>query len=209
MRISSIRGVSDMASVEITRQDLDATQLRAEAGRTADAKQARRILAIAMILDGHSRLLAAQAGGMDRQTLRDWVHRYNAEGLAGLADRPRPGPTPRLTDAQMTDLARWVEDGPDLAKDGVVRWRRCDLRDRIADKFAVTLHERSVGKLLHKLNFSNISVRPLHPQADLAGQENFKKTLPNWHVPRSRRSMLASRSKSGSKMRPALASKAR
>jgi transposase len=175
MRISSIRMVSGMASVAIKRQDLDATQLRAETGRTADAKQARRILAIAMVLDGHSRLLAAQAGGMDRQTLRDWVHRYNAEGLAGLADRQRSGPTPRLTDAQMTDLARWVEDGPDLAKDGVVRWRRCDLRDRIADKFAVTLHERSVGKLLHKLNFSSISVRPLHPQADLAGQENFKK----------------------------------
>ena len=202
-------GVSGMASVKITRQDLDATQLRTEAGRTADAKQARRILAIAMVLDGHSRLLAAQAGGMDRQTLRDWVHRYNAEGLAGLADRPRPGPKPRMSAAQMTDLASWVEDGPDLGKDGVVRWRRCDLRDRIANKFAVTLHERSVGKLLHKLNFSSISVRPLHPQSDLAGQETFKKTSPNGHAPRSRRSMLASRSKSGSKMRPALASKAR
>ena len=76
-----------------------------------------------MILDGHSRLVAAQAGGMDRQTLRDWVHRYNAEGLAGLADRPRPGPTSRLTDTQMAEMAKWVEDGPDLAKDGVVRWR--------------------------------------------------------------------------------------
>jgi transposase len=116
-RFARLNGI---ASVEITRQDLDATQLWAEAGRTADAKQARRILAVAMVLDGHSRLLAAQAGGMDRQTLRNWVHRYNAEGLAGLADRPRSGPTPRLTDAQMTDLARWVEDGPDLAKDGVV-----------------------------------------------------------------------------------------
>jgi Helix-turn-helix domain len=50
--------------------------LRAEAAWTADAKQARRILAIAMVLDGHSRLLAAQASAMDRQTLRDWVHRY-------------------------------------------------------------------------------------------------------------------------------------
>ncbi len=55
----------------------------------ADAKQTRRILAIAMVLDGHSRLLAARAGGMDGQTLRDWVIRYNADDLAGLADRPR------------------------------------------------------------------------------------------------------------------------
>ena len=175
MRMSSIRRESGMASVEITRPDLDASQLRAEAARTANAKQVRRILAIAMILDGHSRLVAAQAGGMDRQTLRDWVHRYNAEGLAGLADRPRPGPTSRLTDTQMAEMAKWVEDGPDLAKDGVVRWRRADLRDRITNKFAVKLHERSVGKLLHKLNFSSITVRPLHPKTDLAAQETFKK----------------------------------
>jgi transposase len=176
--MSSIRRESGMASVEITRPDLDASQLRAEAARTANAKQVRRILAIAMILDGHSRLVAARAGGMDRQTLRDWVHRYNAEGLAGLADRPRPGPTSRLTDTQMAEMAKWVEDGPDLAKDGVVRWRRADLRDRLMNKFAVKLHERSVGKLLHKLNFSSITVRPLHPKTDLVAQETFKKTLP-------------------------------
>lgn len=74
-----------MAAVEITRRDLSVAQLRLAAARTADAKQARRILAIAMVLDGHSRLASAQASGMDRQTLRDWVHRYNALGIAGLA----------------------------------------------------------------------------------------------------------------------------
>src|ERR1700687_1665225 len=80
-----------MSAIEITRQDLSVSRLRAEAARTADAKQARRILAIAMVLDGYARRLAAQACGMDRQTLRDWVIRYNAEGFAGRADRPRPG----------------------------------------------------------------------------------------------------------------------
>ena len=73
-----------MASVEITRRDLSASGLRAVAARTPDARQARRILAIAMVLDGHSRLVAARAGGMDRQTLRDWVHRYNGDGIDGL-----------------------------------------------------------------------------------------------------------------------------
>ena len=80
-----------MSAIEITRQDLSISQLRAEAARTADAKQARRILAIAMVLDEHPRLLAAQAGGMDRQTLRDFVHRYNADGLAGLETGPGLG----------------------------------------------------------------------------------------------------------------------
>ena len=83
-----------MASVEIMRRDCSVAQLRAEAASTADAKQARRILAIAMVLDGHARLLAAQACGMDRQTLRDWVIRYNEGGVAGLADRPRPDARP-------------------------------------------------------------------------------------------------------------------
>ncbi len=156
-----------MSAIEIARQDLSISQLRAEAARTADAKQARRILAIAMVLDGHSRLLAAQASARDRQTLRDWVHRYNADGLAGLADRPRPGRQPRLAEAQRSEVAKWVEDGPDLKTDGVVRWRCADLRDRIAAKFNVHLHERSVGKLLKKLNFSSMSVRPVHPQSDL------------------------------------------
>ncbi len=198
-----------MPTIEITRQDLSISQLRAAAARTVDAKQARRILAIAMVLDGHSRRVAAQAGGMDRQTLRDWVIRYNADGLTGLADRPRHGRRPRLTEAQRDEVAAWVENGPDLKTDGVVRWRCADLRDRIAAKFHVHLHERSVGKLLKKLNFSSMSVRPLHPQSDLGAQEAFKKTSPRWRAPQSRRNLPAGRSKSGFRMKPASASTAR
>ena len=164
------------APLEITRTEYTSAELRGLSNRCSDGAQVRRILALAMVLEGGSRTEAAELNGMDRQTLRDWVHRYNAEGLAGLADRPRPGPKPRLTDAQRAQIAKWVQDGPDLAQDGVVRWRCADLRDRIARKFAVTLHERSVGKLLRKLDFSSISVRPLHPQSDPAAQHTFKKT---------------------------------
>ena len=102
-----------------------------------------------------------------------------------------------------------MEDGPDLKTDGVVRWRCADLRDRIAAKFNVRLHERSVGKLLKKMNFSSMSVRPVHPQSDLEAQEAFKKTSLSWRAPQSRRSLPTGRSKSGSRMKPALASKAR
>jgi hypothetical protein len=59
----------------------------------------------------------------------------------------------------------------------VVRWRCADLGDRIAAKFHVYLHERSVGKLLKKLNFSNMSGRPVHPQSDLEAQAAFKKRM--------------------------------
>jgi transposase len=106
-------------------------------------------------------------------------------------------------------VAAWVESGPNLKTDGVVRWRCADLRDRIAAKFDVHLHERSVGKLLKKLNFSSMSVRPLHPQSDVEAQQAFKKTSPGWRALQSHRSLPAGRSKSGFRMKPASASKAR
>ena len=169
-----------MAAVKVTRAELSAAELRREAARSRDAKAARRMLAIALALDGHSRTDAAEACGMDRQTLRDWVHRYNAEGLAGLANRRAAGPTPRLSAAQEAEVAGWVEDGPDLERDGVVRWRCADLRARIERRFGVRFHERTIGKLLAKLRFRRLSVRPRHPESDPAAQEAFRGASPTW-----------------------------
>jgi transposase len=167
-------------AVAITRRDLSATELRREAARSRDAGAARRMLAIALVLDGHSRAGAAAACGMDRQTLRDWVHRYNAEGLAGLANRRAPGPAPRLSAGQEAAVDRWVEQGPELARDGVVRWRCRDLQARIGREFGVRFHERTVGKLLRRLRFRRLSVRPQHPESDPAAQAAFKGASPSW-----------------------------
>src|ERR687883_590441 len=163
-----------------TREGVGAVELRREAGRCRDAKAARRMLALALVLEGASREEAARAAGMDRQTLRDWVHRYNAEGLPGLRDRRRPGPRPRLTAEQEAELATAVERGPDPDRDGVVRWRRVDLRALIEARFAVRLHERSVGKVRRRLGFARLSVRPKHPKADEAAQEAFRQASPRW-----------------------------
>src|SRR5918994_796002 len=130
--------------------------------RERDAAAARRMLALALVLEGASREEAARHAGMDRQTLRDWVHRYNEEGLAGLHDRRRPGPKPRLAPEQVAELEAVVEQGPDPGRDGIVRWRRVDLQALIRDRFEVELHERSVGKLLHRLGFARMSVCPRH-----------------------------------------------
>lgn len=167
-----------MAGIAITRGDLTAVELRAAACRTTDARASRRMLAIALVLEGADRATAAASCGMDRQTLRDWVHRYNAEGLAGLVNRtvaPRPR---RLAPEQLAELAAWVEAGPDPVRDGVVRWRRRDLQRRIATAFGVELHERSVGKQLAALGFRRLSVRPQHPKSDPQAQAAFKKTSP-------------------------------
>ena len=167
-------------AVAITRQDLSAAGLRQAAARSRDANAARRMLAIAFVLEGRSREDAAEACGMDRQTLRDWVHRYNAEGIAGLANRRAPGPAPRLSAEQEAAVARWVEDGPELERDGVVRWRCRDLQERIGREFGVSLHERTVGKLLAKLRFRRLSVRPQHPQSDPAAQAAFRGASLTW-----------------------------
>jgi hypothetical protein len=74
-------------TVKITRTDVSALMLRREAGRTKDAATARRMLAIAFVLEGCARSDAARQCGMDRQTLRDWVHRFNDEGLSGQGNR--------------------------------------------------------------------------------------------------------------------------
>ena len=171
MASAAIRG-GDMAGVAITRTDRSAADLRAAAKGSANARQASRILAIAMVLDGFSREEAARLCGMDRQSLRDWVHRYNKDGLDGLADRTRSGRPASLSWVEQGKLSSWVEEGADLARDGV----RADLRDRIAAEFGVSLHERSVGKLLRRLGFRRLSVRPQHPQSDPEAQETFKKT---------------------------------
>jgi transposase len=165
-------------------------------------------LALALVLEGYKRGEAGKLCGMDRQTLRDWVLRYNAEEIAGLSDRAVPGPKPRLTPEQEAAVAELVRKGPDLAVDGVVRWRRVDLARVIKTRFDVTLAERSVGAMLRRLGFRRLSVRPRHPQQDPVAQEAHKKTSPIWSKPSSPSMRVKNRSNFGGKMKPASASRA-
>src|SRR6202453_4366900 len=112
-----------VAAVKITRTDHTAAALRGLAAKSNDAAQVRRLLALALILEGKSRHAAATQAGMDRQTLRDWVHRYNAEGIEGLKSGHGPGKPPSLTGEQMAELKATVLKGPDPEQHGVVRWR--------------------------------------------------------------------------------------
>ena len=146
------------AAVEVTRRDMSLSELRAAAGRVKDGRQARRILAIALVLEGVDRKTAAESCGMDRQSLRDWVHRYNEEGLDGLVNRGGGGRKSRLTPEQKAEFASWVEAGPNPERDGVVRWRCIDLKRRIEAEFGMVLHERTVGKHLAALGYRRLSV---------------------------------------------------
>ena len=178
-----------MSGIEITRRDLTAGELRGAAGKSRDAKAARRMLALALVLEGVDRTRAAETCGMDRQTLRGEKdqetvrgtvsqtngHRYTAEGLAGLSDRWNGVRDPRLSPAQMAELGAWVGAGPHPARDGVVRWRRQDLQRRIATAFGIEVQERTVGKYLASPGHRSLSVRPQHPKSDPGAQAAFKK----------------------------------
>jgi transposase len=128
-----------------------------------------------MVLDGRPRSEAASSNGMDRQTLRDWVHRYNENGVEGLKSRPSPGRTPFLTELQMAELYDLVVKGPDLAADKVVRWRCVDLLSVVKHRFSVEVHQSTIGKWLHQLGLTRLQPRPVHPKKDPEAETAFKK----------------------------------
>ena len=165
-----------MSACITLRDDYNGSKLRGLARRSRDPRQVRRLLALAAAYDGMSRADAAKVGGMDRQTLRDWALRFNEDGPDGLKNRSGAGRPRLLSDAQMDELSVIVETGPDPAIDGVVRWRRIDLKRVIEERFGVTYSERAISDLLAALSFSHISGRPQHPKQDQRVIEAFKKT---------------------------------
>lgn len=162
--------------LEITRRELDAAGLRRESSRCGNGRAARRMLAVAMLMEGAGRAEVARLCGTTNQSLCDWINRYNASGTAGLFDQPRCGPPRKLTDAQMEELRDLVVAGPDVERDGVVRWRCADLRRQVEERHQVRVHERTIGKWLRGLRMTRLRPRPSHPKRDEAAQEAFKKT---------------------------------
>jgi transposase len=158
------------------RDDFDAAGVRALAAQCDNVNQARRLLSIAAIYDGMNRRDAARVGGMDRKTLRDWVHRFNAHGPDGLRDGKAKGASPKLTPAQLRELAAVVESGPDPLSDGVARWRCADLKAWIEKRFGVVYHDRSVARLLKQLGLGHITHGPRRPKREAAAMMRVEGT---------------------------------
>ena len=163
-----------MAALAI-RDDIAPEELRRRARREHDGRVSARLIGLANALEGMDRASAARLAGMDRQTLRDWVHRYNAEGIAGLFNRPLPGRTPKLTEGQMASLKAIVLRGPDPAVDRVRRWRIVDLCRVVEEHWSVSYSEPGMLRLLWSLDLSHRKTRPVHPQSDAKAQDTFKK----------------------------------
>lgn len=167
-----------MSAAVPLRADFDADALRRLARASREAGQSRRLLALAAIYEGGSRTDAARIGAVGLQTVRDWVVAFNAQGPAGLIDRTAPGAPPKLDAAQRRALARAIEEGPDLDRHGVVRWRLKDLAAWIYASFGVSLDESTVGRTVRALGFRKLTARPRHHEQDPAALTAFKKTSP-------------------------------
>ena len=179
-----------MGQAIAVRADYTAGEVRGFAKRAKDGGQARRLLAIAAVLDGASRTDAATIGGMDRQTLRDWVIRFNEQGPDGLINIPSPGVPPKLGKEHRAFLVRLVEEGPIPAVHGVVRWRACDLIMQLHQEFGLSVSDDTIYRALKSLGFTHVSARPKAYKQDPDALEAFKKTLPiAWRksAPSSRR----------------------
>jgi transposase len=157
------------------RQDLSADGLRRLARREPDRRAAMRLLAIANALDGLPRAEAARLAGMERQALRDAVVRYNAEGLDGLHDRPRPGRPEALTPGQQAALKAWVLRGPNPERDGVSAWRLVDACAHAERTYGVRYSGWGMSRLLHRLGLSRQKTRPRHPQGSATERAAFEK----------------------------------
>ena len=137
----------------IVRRDYSPEELIGMAECASDPGFARRLRAIAAILRGASRIEAAYIGGMERQTLRDWVGRYNEGGPESLSRRKPSGRPAKLAPGQRKALAALVLAGPASTRHEIARWRLSDLAALIKERFAVELDEVSIGRVLRSLGF--------------------------------------------------------
>jgi transposase len=168
------------AAIEV-RTDYTSADLRRFSRRVGDAAQVRRLLAVALILDGGSRSEAAKVAGVTLQIVRDWVLRFNEGGPAGLATRKAPGRASILNDEQRARLAEQVETGPIPAAHGVVRWRLCDLAQWIWGEFALSVTRHTLGRELRAMGYRKLSARPRHRGQKDNDIADFKKaSRPAW-----------------------------
>jgi transposase len=157
------------------RGDVLPAELRRLARREPDRAAAARMFAIANALEGMSRAEAARLAGMERQALRDAAVRYNAEGLAGLRNRPHPGPAPRLDERCRAALRQLVLDGPEVESAGLSAWTLPELCREVERRWGVRYHPGHMSKLVRGLGLSRQKARPAHPKVDLEAQAAFAK----------------------------------
>ena len=149
--------------------------LRRLAKRERGRRTAQRMLAIANAMEGMSRTEAARAAGIERQSLCDAIKRFNAEGLAGLLDRPYGRRPERLSEAEQAVLVNHILRGPDPEKSEPSSWTLPDLCRFIEARFSKSMCPQSMSRVVRRLGLSKQKARPVHPKRDAKAADAFAK----------------------------------
>lgn len=152
-----------------------AADLRALARAEPKGRPRMRMIALAETIEGADRVTAGRRADMSDQAVVDAIKRYNAEGIDGLYDRPRPGRPPKLDDDQRAALRQIVIDGPDVEAEGLSSYTRDDLVGIVKEKWGVVLAVTSMGRNLREIGLTRQKARPSHPKKDPAAAEALKK----------------------------------
>lgn len=155
---------------ELSPQDLRQASFTAETRR-----ERQRMQAIAHSMEGMTRSEAARLGDMSNQALKDAIKRYNAEGCAGLKDRPHTGRPPKLDDAQRAALHDIALAGPDIEKEHLSAYTREDLAGIAKAKWNVSYGATSIGRILREMGLSRQKTRPSHPKKNAEAGQAFLK----------------------------------
>lgn len=127
---------------------LSSGELRLLAARAHDRAYARRLHAMVLIAEGHSRLEVAMRVGIGIAALRQWVQRFNTGGPEALKHAPSSGRPAKLSPSQRAELAGMMKTSLNERE-----WRLSDIADAIAERFDVCYDQASVGRLMKSLGF--------------------------------------------------------
>jgi len=194
--------------MEVTvRERGDRAELDRRIGIERNAKQRDRYRAAAMAIDGREAVAIAGALDRSRRFVQRWAYAYRDGGIGAITIRKQPGRPPRLSPEQERQLGERLDAGP-TKQDGVCALRGKDVVRILEREFGQRFALSCVYDLLHRLKFSSLRPRPRHRKNDPDAMEQFKKDAPLL----SRKFASSTRtksSKSGARMRPVSASKAR
>ena len=144
--------------------ELSPQELRQAAFAAQTRRENMRMQAIANAIEGMTRSEAARLADMSSQALKDAIVRYNAEGVAGLEDRPHTGRPPKLDETQRQELHAIALKGPDIETEQLSAYTREDLAGIVKAKWKVAYDPTSIGRLLREAGLSRQKTRPSHPK---------------------------------------------
>lgn len=162
--------ISDAASVLSLQQEIQ---------RSEESRYDRRLHGVLLVAQGMTCPEVARLLGDAPRSVEYWVHHFDAEGLAGLAEGDRSGRPRRLEEKHLQEIHRVVRGKPRDAGMRVNLWDGKTLSAWIEKTYDIQLGVRQCQRLFRQLEFRLRKPRPVLARADPARQKKHKKNSGN------------------------------